>query len=312
MFIVLNNDIFKTDQSSLNKIKHQNSQKQYKKSNPCSTVIARSKIKSMFMTKQLQYSSINSSRTSRKNPCLKKSDIEIDLKDNTLDKSHNISDEKDVFEENRLVEKYSNLNKSDSQVDTCYLIPQLDGMDDLSDVSDAVEEIKPSKTIFGIQCEHREIIQLMNFFRSFNVSWLSSVDHTLCWLDEECFFCNLRSMFLRLRQERIKGPYLLKLNEFICSISKYEEVLDYTLMNNLVEIEQNIEHTFKLIFQYRKSSPFFSISQIYCTNCSRGLDKYVLNVVLEECHRSKILTLDELLRLSIETLKKKKGCCQIR
>ena len=34
MFIVLNNDIFKTDQSSLNKIKHQNSQKQYKKSNP--------------------------------------------------------------------------------------------------------------------------------------------------------------------------------------------------------------------------------------------------------------------------------------
>ena len=156
----------------------------------------------------------------------------------------------------------------------------------------------------------REVIQLMNFFRSFNVSWLSSVDHTLCWLDEECFFCNLRSMFLRLRQERIKGPYLLKLNEFICSISKYEEVLDYTLMNNLLEIEQNIEHTFKLIFLYRKSSPFFSTSQIYCTNCLRGLDKYVLNVVLEECHRSKTLTLDELLRLSIETLKKKRSCCQ--
>ena len=97
-------------------------------------------------------------------------------------------------------------------VGTTDMIPQLDGMDDLSDSSDGSEYLEPVKSVFGMSCEHKEIIQLMNFFRSFNFSWLFSEDHKLCWLDEECFFCNMRSMFLRLRQGRVKGPFLLKLN----------------------------------------------------------------------------------------------------
>ena len=172
-------------------------------------------------------------------------------------------DKEDLNEEKSLIKDDCDLNKSDILAHIDYSIPQLDGIDDLSDSSSDIEYAEPCKFVYGIKCEHKEIIQLMNFFRSFNVSCLPSKDHNLCWLDEECFFCNLRSMFLRLRQERVKGPFLLKLTEFVWNISKYEEVLDYTLMNNLVEIEQNIEHTFKLIFQYRKSSSFFSISQIY-------------------------------------------------
>ena len=188
-------------------------------------------------------------------------------------------DEKRLTHFDILEEMEELIDSSDVIVDTADFIPQLDGMGEISDSSDKIEYVEPSKTVFGINCEHREVVQLMNFFRSFNVLWLSSQDHNLCWLDEDCFFCNLRSMFLRLRQERIKGPFLLKLNEFVCNMKKYEDILDYTLLDNLLEIEQNIENTLQLIFRFRKASPFFSTTLIDCEECSSNLDKFVLDIV---------------------------------
>ena len=143
-------------------------------------------------------------------------------------------------------------------VDTMYIIQQLDGIDDLSDSSSEIEYTEPSKSVFGINCEHKEIIQLMNFFRSFNVLWLCSEDHNLCWLDEECFFCHIRSSILRLRQKREKGPFLLKMSEFICLISKYDDILNFCLVANLIEIEQCIEYTMRLVYHYEEMLPIFT------------------------------------------------------
>ena len=230
--------------------------------------------------------------------------------DCSIFKLANAKAEEDILEEIDLNEADSNFNRYDVIVHTTDVIPQLDGMDDLSDSSDRIEHGEPSKTVFGINCEHREIVQLVNFFRSFNVLWLSSQDHILCWLDEECFFCNLRSMFLRLRQERIKGPFLLKLNEFVCNMKKYEDILDYTLLDNLLEIEQNIENTLRLIFRFRKASPFFSTTLIDCEECSSNLDKFVLDIVLDNRQRNQILSLDELLSLSVKSRDQKGECCK--
>ena len=43
---------------------------------------------------------------------------------------------------------------------------QLDGMDDSINLDDKEE---PIKFVFGINCEFREIIHLISFFRSFNL-----------------------------------------------------------------------------------------------------------------------------------------------
>ena len=49
-----------------------------------------------------------------------------------------------------------------------FIIPQLDGFDEeLSSEDETIE----NKKIFAINCEDKEIVQLINFFRSFDVLW---------------------------------------------------------------------------------------------------------------------------------------------
>ena len=74
-------------------------------------------------------------------------------------------------------------------------IPQLDGFEDIG-------EKQVEKTVFGVNCANDQIIQIINFFRSFNLLWISRTSHSLCSLDKSCFFCNMRSACLRLRQCR--------------------------------------------------------------------------------------------------------------
>ena len=96
-------------------------------------------------------------------------------------------------------------------------ISQLDGNDSIS----STDEREPCKGVFAIKCELKEIINLVSFFRSMNVLWISSREHLLCKLDEKCFLCNMRSSCLRIRQERKTGPKSLKLNEFTCQLDQY-------------------------------------------------------------------------------------------
>ena len=97
---------------------------------------------------------------------------------------------------------------------------QLDGNDDCSSLS-SMDEILPVKEIYAVNCESRELVDLINFVRSFNLLWVSTQEHLLCALDQSCFFCNIRSSCLRLRQERKKGPRSIKVNEFVCQLRQY-------------------------------------------------------------------------------------------
>ena len=82
-------------------------------------------------------------------------------------------------------------------------IPQTDGFDE----TDEIDGKKQAKMIFAINCEREEIITLINFLRSLNHLWLFSKEHSLCTLDASCYFCHLRSTFLRLRIEREKAHF---------------------------------------------------------------------------------------------------------
>ena len=118
---------------------------------------------------------------------------------------------------------------------------QLDGFEEESFLLERV------KSVYGISCEAEGIRQLINFLRSFNFLWISMKSHPLCVIDEECFFCNIRSSALRLRIERRKGPLLLKLNEFICHIIQYKTVMKFDILNNLSNTNLCIENTLKMI-----------------------------------------------------------------
>ena len=117
-------------------------------------------------------------------------------------------------EDNNLEESFLSitLDSSERCIDDCNKLDittdieiiQLDGPLDLT-YSRSSRNYEPVKPVFGINCEKAEIIHLMNFFRSFNITWLSSDYHKLCCVDEECFFCYIRSSFLRLRQEQEGG-----------------------------------------------------------------------------------------------------------
>ena len=68
-------------------------------------------------------------------------------------------------------------------------ISQLDGIDDI----DFKEEEKPIKSIFAVNCEIKQIIQIVNFLRSFNFLWISPEYHCLCSSDDGCSFCSIMS-----------------------------------------------------------------------------------------------------------------------
>ena len=122
-------------------------------------------------------------------------------------------------------------------------ILQLDGFDDNS--SNGSEQ---EKNIFGVNCEIRKISDLINFFRSFNFLWICMEQHTLCNIEQSCFFCNMRSSCLRLRQLREKGPRCLKLNEFICQLDKYVSILKWDWTSSNENLKTFIENTLKLKF----------------------------------------------------------------
>ena len=116
-------------------------------------------------------------------------------------------------------------------------LSQFDGMEDIIEG----DSINQAKMIFAVNCERVELIQLVNFLRSLNTLWLSSSRHRLCKVEAGCFYCHIRSSFLRLRLERQKGPFALKLNEFVCQIGRYESELNFNLITNLFDIKECID-----------------------------------------------------------------------
>ena len=118
------------------------------------------------------------------------------------------------------------------------LICQLDGADDIS----SEEDHMPNKKIFSVSCEANEVVNLMNFFRSFNDIWILTNDHQICDLNKNCLFCNMRSSCLRLRRERNTGPKSLKVNEFTSQLFHFgDDWRSFSLdLKRFIEVTVNL------------------------------------------------------------------------
>ena len=108
--------------------------------------------------------------------------------------------------------------------------------------------------IYGINCENNGIVQMINFIRSFNFFWIELDSHELCELEQECFFCRIRSSCLRLRKERVKGPSTIKLCEYVSQLDKYYSVMDWNWYDDSENLSAFIENTLSLILKSEQVS----------------------------------------------------------
>ena len=157
-------------------------------------------------------------------------------------------------------------------------ISQLDGLDDI----DLKDDDKAMKRIFAVNCEIKEIIQLVNFLRSFNFLWISPEYHCLCSSVDSCSFCHMRSSFLRLRKEREKGPRSLKLNEFISVLNQYDSILQWDWRTNLANLSKFIENTLRLLTNDEKRlETLFIGSTDQCEECyqdKQSTEKFIIKI----------------------------------
>lgn len=133
-----------------------------------------------------------------------------------------------------------------TDINNIFLISQLDGNDDFLSSTD---EAKPSKKVFAVNCELKEVTHLINFIRSFNTLWICTEYHPLCSLSENCFLCNIRSSCLRIRQERATGPKSLKVNEFTCQLNQYGS----NWRSSITDLSMFINQTVALLISYESS-----------------------------------------------------------
>ena len=181
---------------------------------------------------------------------------------------------------------------------------QIDGFEDFE------EDKSIAKEIFAINCEREEIIELMTLFRSFDNFWADSRFHSICDVDESCFFCRIRSSSLRLRQERTKGPFAIKLNEFVSQIGLYEKIISFDFMHSLQNLDVCIKNTFHLINQFRNHKYFKRSRIAQCCDKSDNQTEYHVNLELSKKENMKELSMQDLVILSVKNLNKQKSCCR--
>ena len=131
------------------------------------------------------------------------SDDETIVNDCVLQECENSEDQNLVS----LIDERSEITPSEIR------IPQFDGNINGSSEDDQIV----NKTIYSINCEMTEIIEVITFLRSFDFYWKYLENHKLCEPKksaEQCFFCHMRSSCLKLNNQRSKGPRSLKIIEF--------------------------------------------------------------------------------------------------
>ena len=204
--------------------------------------------------------------------------------------------------EKQFCEDHINLVENENK--SPFVIPQLDGLDDSESEDGELE-----KRVYAINCELEEIKQIVNLLRSFNFLWLLTDFHELCSYDQHCFFCNMRSACLRLRQMREKGPRSIKLNEFISQLNQYDDVLHWNWRENLYDLPTFIENTIKLLtISEIRILPFFVNKDMHCQQCNQDTNDQtncIFTVDIEEKHE---MTLKNLLEKAIMKRNEKSNC----
>ena len=121
-------------------------------------------------------------------------------------------------------------------------------LDRANDSESSQDEDIIVKSVFGINCEVNEIIQLVN-----------SSSHCKCEFNQKqyeqnCFFCLMRSSCSRLCINRTKGPRSLKLNEITSQLFQYERNLDWNWKTEGHDLMMFLENTVKLLVRYEKKT----------------------------------------------------------
>ena len=194
-------------------------------------------------------------------------------------------------------------SKQTQQLGAIGQIIQVDGLEDSIDDENQTDQIKD---IFAINCENNDIVQMISFFRSFQFLWLSFDKHSLCAVEDSCFFCNIRSSILRVNETRVKGPLSLKIYEFISQVGKYEEFFNSILINNLLNIEECIEWTLKLISQKESL-------QVYLTSYQKSTEKdrynyesrFIKHIDLGSSISNEVISISGLLEKYIDDINRK-------
>ena len=205
-----------------------------------------------------------------------------------------------------------NLNQLDDQdeISECntynmsdWMIPQLDGLDD---------EALNINEIFTIKCESIELIQMMNFLRSFDLLWELNDAHNLCSFKENCFFCHMRSSFLRLTEERTMGPKGKKLNEIVSQLGQYEQKLYIHWRSLLTNVPLLVENTMKLLESDAfNPNPYFGIPSGQCQQCRfafKDENKIFYDISSVSMVKIKEVSMEHIIKLLIRKISRKECC----
>ena len=163
------------------------------------------------------------------------------------------------------------------------------------------------KRIYGINCEINNIIQMINFVRSFNFLWITRDMHWMCHISQDCFFCCLRSSCLRLRQEREKGPKLLQLNEYVNQLHQYDSLFGYNWRDDSNGISSFVENTLKLINNREDINNNFTLGSNDCQECKKN-DSFILRVKIEDNDNTQDLNIPNLLEKALVQEQQKRNC----
>ena len=119
----------------------------------------------------------------------------------------------------------------------------------------------------------KDIIQVLTFFRGFDFIWKSLPCHKMCSqksLDENCFYCHMRSSMIRLSASRGRGPKSLKLIEFTSQLKQYQSLLGWNWRENMVDLPSFVENTLKLLCKHeRRTSDLFGVPELKCLKCKQ-------------------------------------------
>ena len=162
------------------------------------------------------------------------------------------------------IEEIDNFDSSlDNDSSSSLNILQVDG-------NESEEDVDETKSLFTVNCEIDDIIQIISFFRSCQFLWDSLVHHSLCTktVTEKCYLCFMRSSLLRLNVQRKKGPKSLKMIEMLSQLDQLQSILDCSWKENIKNIPMLVEKIFVLLQHCDQSvSNIFRIPLGKCKKC---------------------------------------------
>ena len=191
-------------------------------------------------------------------------------------------------------------------------IPQFDGNMSESGEDDQIV----NKTMYSINCEMSEIIQVITFFRSFDFYWKYLENHKVCEPNksaENCFLCHMRSSCLRLNNQRSKGPRSLKIIEFTSQLNLFKSTLGWNWTKNAGDFPSFLENTLRLVAKFEpESSSLFGLPSVQCNKCHEERNfpkKLIFEVDTRKLLNEEIVDVKDLLTILFKGISRKK-CCE--